>query len=604
LAIVQVASMQGDFAGASVRLERLLEALTTRNDAESSLEWDLEGEIDARVLQVRMSNERGDFAAARKALEAAYSAFRGVANATQPEEQTDSVMEAILPHLAIRLRQAEGQIARATGDLVAAQAAFGRAVALLDQQRASLPLEEFRTAFLEDKTTFYSDLVLALLDRSDEPGTDEIAEAFSIVERARSRALLERLLLSVDADAVPTEDPDVVARREAARQQLYWLYNQLTGDSGARRLSGEWSKEVQRQESIVEQLEWRTGAALASVQPATVRELQEVLATDETAIVFYTAGDEVMAFLVQRESVRLIRRLCSLKTLLADYQEFRFQLGRVEIGSERRSPERLVHMLRMASHRLYELIFAPLGPYLRTFRLLLAPHGLLHLLPLHALWDGTGYLVERHEIAYMPSASIAVQCRHRRRGRDYQAFAGLAPADAHIPHSRQEVVAAAGHFAMGQIFLNEDATCMALQDVCSEVDVLHLATHGLFRGDNSMFSALQMADGWIDVREIYRLPLRADLVVLSACESGMGEVRGGDEVIGLSRGFLGAGAINMIVSLWNVHDASAVQLMEQFYTQLLAEDGQRPASALRLAQLQAVRNNQHPYYWASFTAIG
>ena len=97
-------------------------------------------------------------------------------------------------------------------------------------------------------------------------------------------------------------------------------------------------------------------------------------------------------------------------------------------------------------------------------------------------------------------------------------------------------------------------------------------------------------------------------MVLSACESGVGEVRGGDEVVGLARGFLAAGAETLVASLWNVHDASAAQLMEHFYRALQQEDGSngqvRPATALRTAQLAALAAGQHPTYWAPFFTIG
>jgi CHAT domain-containing protein len=105
------------------------------------------------------------------------------------------------------------------------------------------------------------------------------------------------------------------------------------------------------------------------------------------------------------------------------------------------------------------------------------------------------------------------------------------------------------------------------------------------------------------VRAIYRLPLAARLVVLSACESGAVQVQGSDEAIGLGRGFLGAGAQSLVVSLWNVHDASAALLMDQFYAHL-AGDGRRTASALRAAQQQAAAEERHPYYWAPYLVMG
>ena len=117
----------------------------------------------------------------------------------------------------------------------------------------------------------------------------------------------------------------------------------------------------------------------------------------------------------------------------------------------------------------------------------------------------------------------------------HPSLAGLAITDPSIPHARREVQTAATHFAQSQLFLDADAGRAGLRQAAAQADVLHIATHGLFRPDNPFFSALKLADGWLDVREIYRLPLSAGLVVLSACESGAGQVRGGDEVIGLAR---------------------------------------------------------------------
>jgi CHAT domain-containing protein len=182
-------------------------------------------------------------------------------------------------------------------------------------------------------------------------------------------------------------------------------------------------------------------------------------------------------------------------------------------------------------------------------------------------------------------------------------LAALALPDPAIPQAETEVRAAARYFPRTRLFLNEQAGSDGLHTAAETGDVLHIATHGVFRPDNPFFSALKLADGWIDVRAIYRLPLAARLVVLSACESGAVQVQGSDEAIGLGRGFLGAGARSLVVSLWNVHDASAAILMEQFYAQL-AGDGRGTARALRAAQQQAAAAGRHPYYWAPYLVMG
>jgi CHAT domain-containing protein len=191
-------------------------------------------------------------------------------------------------------------------------------------------------------------------------------------------------------------------------------------------------------------------------------------------------------------------------------------------------------------------------------------------------------------------------------------FAGFAPHDDQIPQAQAEIDLAARYFAEAKLFHNETATVANLWQAAGDSDVLHLATHGLFRPDNSFFSAIKLADGWVDVREIYRLRVAAQLVVLSACESGVGDVRGGDEIVGLARGFLAAGAEHLIASLWNVHDSSAARFMDNLYEHLQRgsvrprdyQCSHGPAAALRAAQTQALHAGEHPYFWAPFFAIG
>ena len=255
--------------------------------------------------------------------------------------------------------------------------------------------------------------------------------------------------------------------------------------------------------------------------------------------------------------------------------------------------------------RHYELLIAPLQPYLQAKaaeRLLIIPYGSLHLAPFHAFWDGAHYLLESYEIAYASSASLAVQGRAKHK-EPVCSLAGVALRDRAIPQAENEVRSAARHFAEAQLYLDEQAGLAGLWEAAQAGDVLHIATHGVFRPDNPFFSALKLADGWVDVRTIYRLPLDARMVVLSACESGAVEVQGSDEAIGLVRGFLGAGAETLLVSLWNVHDASAAILMDAFYAHLTGQ-GMRPAAALRAVQCEAARGNRHPYYWAPYVVMG
>ena len=131
---------------------------------------------------------------------------------------------------------------------------------------------------------------------------------------------------------------------------------------------------------------------------------------------------------------------------------------------------------------------------------------------------------------------------------------------------------------------------------------LHLASHGYFRRDNPMFSFLKLADSHLNFYSLLDLTLNAELVTLSACHTGMNKVFPGDELQGLMRGFLHAGARSLVVSLWAVGDRSTADLMREMYSDICA--GKSKRAALRRAQLAIKQEYGHPYYWAPFVLMG
>ena len=345
-----------------------------------------------------------------------------------------------------------------------------------------------------------------------------MAAAFAVVERARSRALLERLIASLDerAQGGPGQAVEVSEQMAALRQRLHWLYNQLLEGGEGRHAVLEIGAEIRACEAALQALEWQAAPWLRQAEPADLGALQAVLAADETALVYFTAGDEVLLFLVTPVDVQVHRGLCRLPALAEAAAELRFQLGRVELDASYvlRRAEHLLVGAQRALRRLHELLLAPVGSLLPPGRLLIVPHGLVHGIPFPALWDGTAYVLDAWECSVAASASMAVHLRTGKRtenspGRGYHSLAALALRDPAIPQAEVEVRAAAAHFARAHLFLDEAADQAGLEQAARAGAVLHIATHGLFRPDNPFFSALKLADGWIDVRQIYRLPLAA-----------------------------------------------------------------------------------------------
>ena len=562
--------------------------------------WDLALQVEATLLRLQVDLAGGQVDRARQ----------------WAEEALPHLMDQVgqqglhLPHLSMALVHAQGSLALAAGQISQALQAFRRATELLEQVRVRLPMEEAKAAYLDDKESYYGGWAAALLARG--PAQDEltgpvVAELFGVAERARARILLERLHAATSGDTASAPD-----RESALRRELHWLYNQLL-DVDDPAVREERQRQVAVREAALARLAWQQDALQAQVQTIGLAQFQAALAPDEQALVYYwlsspldRQGPELLAFVVSREEAYLVRGLAREPELDDLATELRFQMGRMEVGAAyaQRHRARLLAGVQETLGALYRRLVAPLAHRLWAPRLRIVPHGLLHRLPIHALWDGERYLMERMTCRYAPSPGVAVHLARLEEPllpKGTLRWAGLAPEDPSIPGARMEVERAAPLFQEARLYLGDRADEPGLQEAGSWAHILHLATHGLFRPDNPFFSALKLADGWIDVRRLYRLPLQARLVVLSACESGAGRVHGGDEVIGLVRGFLGAGARSLVVTLWNVHDHSAVRLIEDFYRALQRTGS--TAQALGWAQEQAVQREEHPYLWAPFMAV-
>jgi CHAT domain-containing protein len=212
-------------------------------------------------------------------------------------------------------------------------------------------------------------------------------------------------------------------------------------------------------------------------------------------------------------------------------------------------------------------------------------------------------VLDEHVVSTLPSAS----CRRYvtptvpRNPAEMRVLA-LDAAAADLPETRREVDVVRGLFRRGSLLRGKHATREAFREKAPEADVIHLATHGLFRPDDSTFSSVLLSDGWISMHDIYGLRLRASLVCLSACQTGRSWIGAGDEIMGLSRGFLHAGAGALLVSLWSVDDAATADLMTSFYRS--ARAGVPMDEALARAMRNVREERPHPSHWAPFVLLG
>jgi tetratricopeptide (TPR) repeat protein len=548
--------------------------------------------------------------------------LRGEAARAQGQERLAQILldatlkeseQQALPQIAERCHTSLGLLAAARGDAARAEDAFKRAVSLIEDLRAPLPAEEFRTAFVADKLVPYDELVRLCLQ--DATGS-RVSEALCYTERARSRALAEMMsgALTVRPRARDEFEAELFAQLEQLREELNWFYSRISrpaGDESARSSQAMQSLHdaVRERETrtleIMRQLQQRGGGdgALGRAETLDVPALQRALGPD-TALVEYTSLDgDLLAFVVTDASVEVVRNLSSEAAVGDALTQFRFQMGSLRHGSARMRSHMAVLGERARRHleTLYDLLLRRVEERIGARRLVVVPHRALHYVPFHALYDGAAYVVERREVSYAPSAGVLLQCLARPESAFERALL-LGVADDETPRVLEEIRALAPLFTTADALVGSDATLDALRVRAPHVDVLHLACHGQFRPDSPLFSSLKLGDGWLTVRDAYTLDVGAGLVTLSACETGVSAVAPGDELIGLVRGFFYAGASTLMLSLWTVDDEATAELMTDFYTHLRAR--MRPAAALRAAQLRQMRERPHPFFWSPFILTG
>jgi len=512
-----------------------------------------------------------------------------------------------LPQLERRFCVSLGILAAADGDPAGAAAWFERAIGLIEAQRAPLPAAELRAAFVADKLAPYDELVRLHLAARDQIG------ALRFAERAKARALLE-LLRGAPSETAPgtPAEAELVARSAAARSELNWYYSQINrlaeGDTPPDQAAFAALQAATRERedllrSLDRQIELAVGHAPGDVGQLNLPALQAALGPDTVLVEYFSLGGELLAFVVNADGVAVVRGLASEAEVANLLNRLRFQLGSLRHGGRSRLDHRtqLVERARHYLRALFRGLVAPIERHIQGKGLVIVPHRALHYVPFHALHDGAAYLVERAEISYAPSGQIFHHLAARpRRPLRHALLAGVP--DARAPRLGSEAAALGALFPGATILLGEHATLDAVQAHAPAADLIHLACHGQFRPDNPLFSALRLADGNLTVRDAYQLKLRCELAVLSACETGVSLVAPGDEIFGFTRGFFAAGVPSLMVSLWPVDDEATVDLMADIYRRLIA--GERPAAALRAAQIAAMQRHPHPFFWAPFVLIG
>jgi CHAT domain-containing protein len=524
----------------------------------------------------------------------------------------DKVLELESPVLTYETHLLLGNLYSARADREQAYTSYQSARHALETLRGNLRGEELKVSFIKNRLEVYENLVELCLARSNDPGAAE--EAFTYVEQAKSRSLMD--LFARPAPAFTEKTPgqsELVRSIQDLREELNWYYNliereQLQPEQQSPDRIAALEKKAQRHEKeLVRILHDATDAdaAQAGLQMPShvpIATIRAAIPEDTLLIEYFQVRDRILLCLLGRETLEIVPvtlepRIAGLLRLL-QFQLSKFRLGPQYLETVHDS---LLQTTQAHLKELYDELIAPVAPKLQAKHLIFVPHGLLHYVPFHALFDGAQHLIDSYTVSYSPSASIYALCQTRTANSSGPSLVFGIP-DPQAPAILDEVQALTGVLDHAELFLGQNATVNVLREKGPASRLIHIATHGRFRQDNPMFSAIRMGDSFLSLFDLYQLRLPVELITLSGCSTGLNVVAAGDELIGLARGLLHAGAQSLVLSLWDVHDTSTAEFMTAFYRRL--GNGESKAEALRSAMLELRASYPHCYQWAPFILVG
>lgn len=506
---------------------------------------------------------------------------------------------------------------------------YQNAMDLLENTRAIAGSEQGRISFIASYAELYERAVMLYVHQ----GQPELA--FFTSERGRARVFLDSLatgavqLSDEEANTLLTQEQEAYAFRQAIQDALI---HARAANSPDPKLIAELEKQLQEAEqqhaAALSAIEARSDQLTALVPGRTkhvlaLNDVQTQLPDQTTLLSYWLGADKGLAFLITADDFSVVElpdaTMDNLAAIVANLYQWR-------------NPDN-PHPLPL--RQLYQVLIAPLADKLKTTHLAIIPHQLLHYIPFAALTDGERYFGQQHILTVLPSASVLPFLKQNAANVKHAAnptalvFGNPQTDLPALPASEAEATAVAELFNT-TVYTGMAASELYLHTAVSGTTILHLAAHGSYSQTNALYNAIYLApsplltptqpltqttglptvdttrDGRLETREIFGLPLNGtDLVTLSACETSVGDLSRGDDLVGLTRAFFFAGTPTVISSLWNVNDAATERLMVSFYKHWLQEDMSK-AEALQAAQADVRANPRwaSPFYWAGFVLNG
>jgi CHAT domain-containing protein len=538
-----------------------------------------------------------------------------------------------------------GQCYEIKGEYSSSISFYKRSIEAMENVWERIPSEFYKIGFARNKMHAYHRIIKILVSlHSANPNMTSLEEIFNFVERAKARAFLEKIRETWE-DGNKGNSASFNERQQEISKSISLLYRKLVSLSlpieSKRKIIDELEREEENFIRLVSKTKNEThNKGLNNIKEiCSISIIQNQIIDDQTAILEYFIEEEESYLII---ITRKTAKLCILagrddleKSLRAYIKLLSFRSNVNWIGVE------------VAKRIGKELIPLEEGGFLKdTKALIVIPDGILHYFPFETLREsvsqGSGYLVEKIAISYCPSASslFVLKQQTKRNVRQMALLAvggpnyGMLPTSENmitkrdvlsqfykergfrissLPYSKKEVV------EIGKLFDKRDRTILVGENASEETlkklplieyRIIHFACHGFLDERIPFRSALVLSlnaqqgeDGYLQMREVYGLTMNADLVVLSACQTGNGILEQAEGPMGLARPFFYAGARSVIASLWSINDKITVFFMKEFYRNLVK--GCDAGKALQLTKKRMLNSAwSHPFYWAGFILNG
>ena len=480
------------------------------------------------------------------------------------------------------------------------------AIDIIESMRSDIRIDQLKDSFIANKLSVYETLIIHLADKKD------IAASLDVAERSRARNFIDllgrqRLHLGNAMDQTMYDREKLFKSRIESQERLI----AATEDPDERsQYQGDLDGLKREYETLMLEIQAKNPqlASLVSVTPLKTNDIFALLEPGVAMVSYYLLPDEVFIWILsnrpgRKNSVHLIRQPVGKTGLEREVFSYRRTIQNLEPFADQ-------------SKRLSNTLVKPVIDFFRktdaTVNYLgIVPHGALHYLSFATLTDNDRFLIDDYPLFYLPSLSVLQFTLERRRTDKNTEVLALGNPDLgnpalDLPFSEHEVDTIKWNFPRITILTRDRAKESWVDENIQRFGIIHIASHGEFDPVNPLFSAIKLTkdkayDGNLEAGEIFGLDIRADLVVLSACQTGLGKITQGDDVIGLNRSFFYAGTHAIISSLWRVSDISTAVLVKQFYRMYVDKN---KADSLRAAILHVKQSYPHPGYWGAFSLVG